>query len=64
MSPMKLMIHDWEVQEAYRQYKRRYGADALDHLTRMLACGCLNIARIMRCTLTPKRETRAEYPVR
>jgi len=29
------IIHDWEVQEAYRQYKRRYGADALDHLTRM-----------------------------
>ena len=30
-----MMIHDWEVQEAYRQYKRRYGADALDHLKRM-----------------------------
>jgi hypothetical protein len=30
-----MMIHDWEVQEAYRQYKRRYGADALDHLQRM-----------------------------
>jgi len=29
------IIHDWEVQEAYRQYKRRYAADALDHLTRM-----------------------------
>ena len=29
------IIHDWEVQEAYRQYKRRYGTDALDHLTRM-----------------------------
>jgi hypothetical protein len=29
------IIHDWEVQEAYRQYKRRYGVDALDHLTRM-----------------------------
>ena len=29
------IIHDWEVQEAYRQYKRRYGADALDHLSRM-----------------------------
>jgi hypothetical protein len=29
------IIHDWEVQEAHRQYKRRYGADALDHLTRM-----------------------------
>jgi hypothetical protein len=28
-------IHDWEVQEAYRQYKRRYGVDALDHLKRM-----------------------------
>ncbi len=30
-----MMIHDWEVQEAYRQYKRRYGEDTLDHLTRM-----------------------------
>lgn len=30
-----MMIHDWEVQEAYRQYKRRYGDAALDHLTRM-----------------------------
>jgi hypothetical protein len=29
------MIHDWEVQEAYRRYKHRYGDDALDHLTRM-----------------------------
>jgi hypothetical protein len=29
------VIHDWEVQEAYRQYKRRYGSDALDQLTRM-----------------------------
>jgi hypothetical protein len=29
------LIHDWEVQEAYRQYKRRYGDAALDHLTRM-----------------------------
>ncbi len=29
------IIHDWEVQEAYRQYKRRYGSDALDQLTRM-----------------------------
>ncbi|MGH8263652.1 MAG: hypothetical protein ACRET4_09240 [Steroidobacteraceae bacterium] len=29
------IIHDWEVQEAHRQYKRRYGTDALDHLTRM-----------------------------
>jgi len=30
-----MMIHDWEVQEAHRQYKRRYNADALDHLARM-----------------------------
>ncbi|MGH8228307.1 MAG: hypothetical protein ACREU3_10475 [Steroidobacteraceae bacterium] len=29
------MIHDWEVQEAHRQYKRKYGAAALDHLKRM-----------------------------
>jgi hypothetical protein len=29
------LIHDWEVQEAYRQYKRRYGDAAIDHLTRM-----------------------------
>jgi hypothetical protein len=29
------IIHDWEVQEAFRQYRRRYGADALNHLTRM-----------------------------
>lgn len=29
------MIHDWEVQEAYRQYKRRYGEAALEHLKRM-----------------------------
>jgi hypothetical protein len=29
------MIHDWEVQEAHRQYKRRYGEAALDHLKRM-----------------------------
>ena len=29
------VVHDWEVQEAYRQYKRRYGEAALDHLTRM-----------------------------
>ena len=29
------MIHDWEVQAAYRQYKRRYGEAALDHLKRM-----------------------------
>lgn len=28
------MIHDWEVQEAHRQYKRRYGEAALDHLKR------------------------------
>jgi hypothetical protein len=30
-----MMIHDWEVQEAYRQYKRRYSTDAPDHLKRM-----------------------------
>ena len=30
-----MMIHDWEVQEAYRQYKRRYGDAALDQLKRM-----------------------------
>ncbi len=29
------MIHDWEVQEAYRQYKHRYGGKALEHLKRM-----------------------------
>ncbi len=29
------MIHDWEVQEAHRQYKRKYGDAALDHLKRM-----------------------------
>lgn len=29
------MIHDWEVQESHRQYKRRYGEGALDHLKRM-----------------------------
>jgi hypothetical protein len=29
------IIHDWEVQEAYRQYKLRYGDDAIVHLTRM-----------------------------
>jgi hypothetical protein len=33
--PHDPLIHDWEVQEAYRQYKRRYGDAALDHLTRM-----------------------------
>lgn len=33
--PHDPLIHDWEVQEAYRQYKRRYGSDALDHLKRM-----------------------------
>lgn len=33
--PHDPLIHDWEVQEAFRQYKRRYGADALDHLKRM-----------------------------
>jgi hypothetical protein len=33
--PHNHLIHDWEVQEAYRQYKRRYGTDALDHLKRM-----------------------------
>ena len=34
-NPHEHQIHDWEVQEAYRQYKRRYGDDALDHLRRM-----------------------------
>jgi hypothetical protein len=29
------IIPDWDVQEAYRQYKRRYGTNALDHLTCM-----------------------------
>jgi hypothetical protein len=29
------MVHDWEVQEAHRQYKRRYGEAALEHLKRM-----------------------------
>jgi hypothetical protein len=29
------MIHDWEVQEAHRQYKRRYKSEAMDHLKRM-----------------------------
>jgi hypothetical protein len=29
------MIHDWEVQEASRQYKRRYGERALEHLKRV-----------------------------
>jgi hypothetical protein len=33
--PHDQLIHDWEVQEAYRQYKRRYGNAALDHLQRM-----------------------------
>ena len=28
------IIHDWEVQAAYRHYKQRYGAQALDQLTR------------------------------
>ena len=28
------IIHDWEVQEAHRQYKRRYGDQALDQLVR------------------------------
>lgn len=30
-----MMIHDWDVQEAYRQYKRRYGDAAVDLLKRM-----------------------------
>ena len=30
--PHTHIIHDWEVQEAYRQYKRKYGAEALDYL--------------------------------
>jgi hypothetical protein len=29
------VIHDWEVQEAHRQYKRKYKADAMEHLSRM-----------------------------
>jgi hypothetical protein len=29
------IIHDWEVQEAHRQYRRRYGDAALDHLKQM-----------------------------
>ena len=33
--PAHQLIHDWEVQEAYRQYKRRYGNAALEHLQRM-----------------------------
>ncbi len=33
--PHNHQIHDWEVQEAYRQYKRSYGDAALDHLKRM-----------------------------
>ena len=31
------MTHDWEVQEAHRQYKSKYKADAMDYLKRM--CG-------------------------
>ena len=33
--PHEHVIHDWEVQAAHRQYKRRYGDEALDHLKRM-----------------------------
>jgi hypothetical protein len=33
--PHDQLIHDWEVQEAYRQYKRRYGNAVLEHLQRM-----------------------------
>jgi len=33
--PHTNQIHDWEVQAAHRQYKRRYGDEALDHLKRM-----------------------------
>lgn len=29
------IIHDWEVQEAYRQYRRRYGEEAITRLTKM-----------------------------
>lgn len=29
------IIHDWEVQAAHRQYKRKYGEQAMEHLTRM-----------------------------
>jgi hypothetical protein len=28
------IIHDWEVQAAYRHYRHRYGAQALDQLVR------------------------------
>ena len=30
--PHTHVIHDWEVQAAYRTYQRRYGADAMDRL--------------------------------
>lgn len=30
-----MMIHDWEVQETHRQYKRRYGDDCMEHMRRM-----------------------------
>ena len=34
-NPHHHVIHDWEVQEAYRKYKRRYRDGALDHLKKM-----------------------------
>ncbi|MCG3145808.1 MAG: hypothetical protein HONDAALG_03484 [Gammaproteobacteria bacterium] len=33
--PHNHIVHDWEVQEAHRQYKRRYAGKALEHQTRM-----------------------------
>jgi hypothetical protein len=33
--PHNHIVHDWEVQEAHRQYKRRYGDQALEQLVRM-----------------------------
>jgi len=33
-NPHTHIIHDWEVQAAYRHYQQRYGALALDQLTR------------------------------
>jgi hypothetical protein len=36
------IIHDWEVQEAYRQYKRRYGTDALKVCALPMLARCAN----------------------
>jgi hypothetical protein len=33
--PHNDIVHDWEVQEAHRQYKHRYAGKALEHLMRM-----------------------------